>query len=145
MVAAGSFGSRATKKNNHMQNNHRPNNRPLRNPNPSRAFGPKTCGLYAILLDASVINDPKYRSTNPGYVTGMPHYYVGASSQAPAKRYRQHKDGRYNSSRIACRYGLQLCESVVPSLKPMCRKRAYEQERMLAKRLRAAGNGVWQA
>ena len=115
-------------------------NRHRRNPHPDKPL----CQLYAILLDDSVLQDAKYLAENPRYQTGMPNYYVGASSTTPAKRFRQHRDGRWNSSRIAHEYGRELCTGVVLDRKPAPRLQAYAQERACARRLRALGCGVYQ-
>ena len=115
-------------------------NRPRLIPDPDKSL----CQLYAILLDDSVLKDAKFLAENPNYKAGMPNYYIGATSGDLAKRYRQHRDGRWNSSRIAREYGLKLCVGVVLDRKPAPRSRAYAQERACARRLRALGCGVYQ-
>lgn len=111
---------------------------------PRPTSNPSLCQLYAILLDDSVLQDAKYLAENPAYKAGMPNYYVGATSGKLAKRYRQHRDGKWNSSRIVREYGRELCTGVVLDRKPAPRPRAYIQERACAQRLRALGCGVWQ-
>ena len=105
---------------------------------------PSLCLLYAILLDDSVLQDAKFLAANPGYVKGMPNYYIGSTSGKLAKRFRQHLDGKWNSSRIAREYGRELCTGIVLDRKPAPRPRAYLQERACALRLRSLGCGVWQ-
>lgn len=103
------------------------------------------CRVYAIELDASVMEDPAYRARNPNHIPGMPHLYIGATSLEIGERFRQHKTGHKNASVIARRYGLDLRLDLLPVRRPKRRTLAFRDERNDAWRLRKLGYGVWQA
>jgi hypothetical protein len=99
-----------------------------------------------IELDQSVTLDPDFRGANPGYMPGSPCFYAGSTSQIPEDRYREHKSGGRNASRIAHRFGKNLRMDLVPSAgNRYPRERALKEEIRLARALRAKGFGVWQA
>jgi len=101
--------------------------------------------VYAIQLDASVMDNPAYRAKNPNYIEGMPHLYIGATSLDITERFAQHKTGHKNASAIARRYGLELRLDLLPTRKPKRWTLAYRDERSDAWRFRKRGYGVWQA
>lgn len=111
---------------------------------PPNPFEATNCVVYAIDLDRSVIQDPKFKQANPGYVDGKPCVYIGMTSLDVSERYAQHISGT-NSSRIAKQWGRGLLTGVVTPRKPTLRRWAMKHERSTARQLRASGYGVWQA
>lgn len=107
-------------------------------------FEATTCVVYAIELDKSVLQDPKFKEKNPNYINGKPCVYIGMTSLDVGERYTQHLSG-INSSRIAKHWGRGLISDLVTPRKPTLRRWAIKQERSTARQLRASGYGVWQA
>lgn len=99
--------------------------------------------LYAILLDDAVLESPRFKAANPGYVPGKACYYVGTSIHEPAKRFRMHMDGK-RSSRWVRKYGVEVdyrkCHHIeVPNA---AERAAAESD--YAEELRREGYGIWQ-
>lgn len=112
-----------------------------------RPFESPSCVLYAIELKPEVMLDPAFASKNRGWIPGMPlpHIYIGMTSLTPSERFRQHKDGSKNVSRIPHQFGVKLRMDLVPASKPVRRTIALQREKHLAKLRRSQGYAVWQA
>lgn len=110
-----------------------------------RPFESPSCVLYAIELKSEVLLDPAFAAKNPGWIHGMPLIYIGMTSLTPSERFRQHKDGSKNVSRIPHQFGVKLRMDLVPASKPVRRTIALQREKHLAKLRRSQGYAVWQA
>ena len=108
-----------------------------------RPFEACNCVTYVIELDASAMQDPAYAKKNPGWIAGMPLYYVGMTSLSPGERFDQHMLGTKNVSRIAHRYGRKLRMDIVTDRKASRRTIALKKEARLVRDLRVAGCGAW--
>ena len=109
-----------------------------------RPFESPSCVLYAIELKPEVLLDPAFVAKNPGWIPGMPLLYIGMTSLTPSERFRQHKDGTKNVSRIPHQFGVKLRMDLVPANKPVRRTTALNQEKRLARLRRSQGYAVWQ-
>lgn len=100
--------------------------------------------VYVVELARAVLDEPRFRRANPGYVDGMPCYYVGMTGLDPDVRFDKHKAG-LQANRYVQRYGLRLR----PDLYTLYGVLTYDEARALEVELgidlREAGNGVWQA
>ena len=100
--------------------------------------------VYVIALSLDVLYEPRFKRSNPDYVTGKPCVYVGMTALSPDLRFDKHKAG-IQSNRFAQQYGLRLMPELYAVYNPMPYKGASEMEVELAIALREAGYGVWQA
>jgi len=100
--------------------------------------------VYVVELSRVVLDEPRFRRANPGYVEGMPCYYVGMTGLDPDVRFDKHKAG-LQANRYVQRHGLRLR----PDLYALYGALTYDEARALEVELgidlRDAGNGVWQA
>ena len=100
--------------------------------------------VYVIELARDVLAEPRFRRANPGYVEGMPCYYVGMTGLDPDVRFDKHKAG-LQANRFVQRYGLRLR----PDLYRVYGALSYDEARALEVELgidfRESGHGVWQA
>lgn len=112
---------------------------------PLSPFESSDCGVYAIELNPSVLEDPSFVRRNPKYVPGKPCVYVGMSSLCPEERAAEHLSGTKNVSRLVHTYGICLRMDLVRDRKRVRRTWAFQIERRLARELRSQGFGVWQA
>jgi predicted GIY-YIG superfamily endonuclease len=100
--------------------------------------------VYVIELSSEVLNVPRFRKNNPGYIDGKPCVYVGMTGLDPDVRFDKHKAGiRANS--YAQKYGLRLLPDLYEAFNPMGYKDAVDKEIEVGIDLRSAGFGVWQA
>jgi len=99
--------------------------------------------VYAIKLDQEILKSKKFRKQNPDLNPKLICLYVGQSYHTPEVRFKQHKKG-YKSNNFVKKYGMQLCPRKYSKYNPIkTRKEAEEIEKMLTKKLRARGHGVW--
>lgn len=103
-----------------------------------------THNVYVIELDAAVLKERKFRARNPEYREGHPCVYVGMTGLSPEARFENHKSG-VKANRFAMRYGLRLRPDLYACFNPMSYDATRAMEVGLAKKLRQAGYGVWQA
>ena len=99
--------------------------------------------VYVIELEDTVRNIRKFRKANPSMVSTKPCVYVGQSAKPPEKREKQHYKG-HKSSWWVREFGIQLLPELFELYNPF-KKRAMAEiaERMLTKKLRKEGYGVW--
>ena len=100
--------------------------------------------VYVIELDKAVLNEARFRKSNPDYDAAKPCVYVGMTGLTPDERFDKHKAG-IKSNRFAHRYGMHLLPDLYEFLNPMPYEGAQEMEVELAVGLREDGYGVWQA
>ena len=100
--------------------------------------------VYVVELSKDVLNEPRFRKCNPGYVEGMPCVYVGMTGLDPDVRFDKHKAG-IQSNRFVLLYGLRLLPDLYEGFNPMGYEEAVDREIEIGIDLRSAGFGVWQA
>ena len=100
--------------------------------------------VYVIELSLEVLDQPRFRKSNPDYVSGKPCVYVGMTGLNPDLRFDKHKAG-IQSNRFVRDYGLRLLPQLYEMYNPMPYDGARDMEVELAIGLREAGYGVWQA
>ena len=100
--------------------------------------------VYVVELSRDVLNEARFRRSNPDYVTGKPCVYVGMTGLDPDLRFDKHKAG-IQSNRYVRDFGLRLLPRLYESYNPMPFEGARAMEVELAIGLREAGYGVWQA
>lgn len=100
--------------------------------------------VYVVELHPDVLQEPKFRKNNPGYVEGKPCVYVGMTGLDPDVRFDKHKAG-IQANRYVFQYGLRLLPDLYEGFNPMCYEEAAEREVEIGIDLRSAGFGVWQA
>ena len=100
--------------------------------------------VYVIELSKDVLYEPRFRKSNPDYVTGKPCVYVGMTGLNPDLRFDKHKAG-IQSNKFAQEYGLRLLPELYAVYNPMPYRGASEMEVELAIALREQGFAVWQA
>jgi hypothetical protein len=103
-----------------------------------------THNVYVIELDEEVWSVARFRSRNPGHVSGKPMVYVGSTGLSVEDRFANHLRG-YRSNVFVFRYGKRLLPDLYAHLNPMPYEAAVEMERDLAEDLRQQGYAVWQA
>jgi predicted GIY-YIG superfamily endonuclease len=100
--------------------------------------------VYVIELSRDVLDEPKFRKNNPGYVAGKPCVYVGMTGLDPDVRFDKHKAG-IQANRYVQKYGLRLLPDLYEGFNPMRYEEAQAREVEVGIDLRSAGFGVWQA
>jgi hypothetical protein len=100
--------------------------------------------VYVVELSSEVLLLPRFRKSNPDYITGKPCVYVGMTGLNPDLRFDKHKAG-IQANRYVEMYGLRLLPSLYEVYNPMPYRAACEMEVELGIGLREAGYGVWQA
>jgi hypothetical protein len=100
--------------------------------------------VYVIALADTVLQEPRFLRSNPGYVTGKPCVYVGMTGLDPDLRFDKHMAG-IQANRYVLRHGLRLLPDLYEAFNPMSREQAQLKEVEIAIDLRSAGFGVWQA
>ncbi|MDB5821422.1 MAG: hypothetical protein JWR21_126 [Herminiimonas sp.] len=100
--------------------------------------------VYVVELSSEVMLQPRFRKSNPDYITGKPCVYVGMTGLNPDLRFDKHKAG-IQANRYVEKYGLRLLPSLYEVYNPMPYRAACEMEVELGIGLREAGYGVWQA
>ena len=103
-----------------------------------------THNVYVIELDEEMWSFARFRSRNPGYISGKPMVYVGSTGLSVEDRFANHLRG-YRSNVFVFRYGKRLLPDLYAHLNPMPYETAVEMERDLAEDLRQQGYAVWQA
>jgi hypothetical protein len=99
--------------------------------------------VYVIRLRSAVLQDRKFRETNPQHDPREPCVYVGSTARDPKVRFAQRLAG-YRSARPARRFGLELIPRLYRRRNPMENEEARAFEVELARRLRKRGYAVWQ-
>ncbi len=100
--------------------------------------------VYVIELSRDVLDEPRFRKSNPGYVEGQPCVYVGMTGLDPDVRFDKHKAG-VQANRYVTQYGLRLLPDLYEGFNPMRYEEAQAREVEIGIDLRSAGFGVWQA
>jgi predicted GIY-YIG superfamily endonuclease len=100
--------------------------------------------VYVVELHPEVLQEPRFRKGNPGYVEGKPCVYVGMTGLDPDVRFDKHKAG-IQANRFVQRYGLRLLPDLYEGFNPMRYEDAAAREVEIGIDLRSAGFGVWQA
>ena len=100
--------------------------------------------VYVIELSKDVLYEPRFKKSNPDYVTGKPCVYVGMTGLNPDLRFDKHKAG-IQSNKFVQEYGVRLLPELYEMYNPMPYWGAGEMEVELGIGLREAGYGVWQA
>lgn len=100
--------------------------------------------VYVIELSKEVLDEPRFRKSNPNYREGQPCVYVGMTGLDPDVRFDKHKAGIQANSYVQ-RYGLHLLPQLYERYNPMPYQDARLMEVELGIALRARGYGVWQA
>ena len=100
--------------------------------------------MYVVELSKSVLDEPRFRKSNPGYVDGKPCVYVGMTGLSPDVRFDKHKAG-LQANRFVFNYGLHLLPHLYEPYNPMTYDEACAMEVEIAIDLREGGYGVWQA
>ena len=100
--------------------------------------------VYVVELSKDVLNEPRFRKCNPGYIDGKPCVYVGMTGLDPDVRFDKHKAG-IQANRYVQRFGLRLLPEIYEAYNPMDYDAARDMEVELAIDLREGGYGVWQA
>ena len=99
--------------------------------------------VYVILLDDAAGKTRNARKNNPNRDPRKDCVYVGATIYDPAKRFKQHMDGHWTSSRWVRRFGKRLMPEIYERFKPLPQSKAYILEKELAKELRNKGYTVF--
>ena len=100
--------------------------------------------VYVVLLSLDVLDEPRFRKSNPDYAFGKPCVYVGMTGLAPDVRFDKHKAG-IQANRFVTDHGMRLLPELYEVYNPMPYEAAREMEVELAISLREKGYGVWQA
>ncbi|ATQ75400.1 hypothetical protein CR152_13380 [Massilia violaceinigra] len=100
--------------------------------------------VYVIELSKDVLYEPRFKKSNPDYVTGKPCVYVGMTGLSPDLRFDKHKAG-IQANKFVRKYGLRLLPELYAIYNPMPYAGAADMEVELGIGLREAGYGVWQA
>eukprot|EP01037_Dinobryon_pediforme_P022987 gene22987-24311_t len=91
--------------------------------------------VYVIELSLEVLDEPRFRKSNPDYVSGKPCVYVGMTGLNPDLRFDKHKAG-IQSNRFVRDYGLRLLPQLYEMYNPMPYDGARDMEVELAIGLR---------
>jgi len=102
------------------------------------------CRVYAVELSPEVLNHRGFRDANPHYVDGQACVYIGMTSLTAEQRLHHHLTGIRFPSEIVHHFGVALRPEILPATSAKPRSKAMKLEREIARRLRAAGMGVWQ-
>ena len=100
--------------------------------------------VYVIELSKDVLNESRFKRSNPNYIEGKPCVYVGMTGLDPDVRFDRHKAG-IQSNRYAQKFGLHLLPDLYEGYNPMDYEAAQRMEVELGILLREAGFAVWQA
>lgn len=100
--------------------------------------------VYVVELSKDVLDEPRFRKSNPAYVEGQPCVYVGMTGLDPDVRFDKHKAG-IQANRYVTHYGLRLLPDLYEGFNPMRYEEAQAREVEIGIDLRSAGFGVWQA
>ncbi|MDM5178152.1 hypothetical protein PO883_13220 [Massilia sp. DJPM01] len=100
--------------------------------------------VYVIELSKDVLYEPRFKRSNPDYVSGKPCVYVGMTGLSVDLRFDKHKAG-IQANKFVQKYGLRLLPELYAVYNPMPYAGAADMEVELGIGLREAGYGVWQA
>ncbi|NHZ78792.1 hypothetical protein F2P44_05790 [Massilia sp. CCM 8695] len=100
--------------------------------------------VYVIELSKDVLYEPRFKRSNPDYVSGKPCVYVGMTGLSVDLRFDKHKAG-IQANKFVQKYGLRLLPDLYAVYNPMPYAGAADMEVELGIGLREAGYGVWQA
>ena len=100
--------------------------------------------VYVVLLSPRVLQEAKFRRSNPQYDATKPCVYVGMTGLDPDDRFDKHKAG-IRAARYVTLYGERLLPGLYACYNPMPYNAARDMEVELAIGLREKGYGVWQA
>ncbi len=100
--------------------------------------------VYVIELSKAVLDEPRFRKSNPDYREGQPCVYVGMTGLDPDVRFDKHMAG-IQANRYVTQYGLRLLPDLYEGFNPMRYEDAQAREVEIGIDLRSAGFGVWQA
>lgn len=100
--------------------------------------------VYVVELSKAVLDEPRFRKSNPDYREGQPCVYVGMTGLDPDVRFDKHKAG-IQANRYVTQYGLRLLPDLYDGFNPMRYEEAQAREVEIGIDLRSAGFGVWQA
>ena len=100
--------------------------------------------VYVVELSKDVLDEPRFRKSNPDYREGQPCVYVGMTGLDPDVRFDKHKAG-IQANRYVTQYGLRLLPDLYEGFNPMRYEEAQAREVEIGIDLRSAGFGVWQA
>ncbi len=100
--------------------------------------------VYVVELSKAVLDEPRFRKSNPNYREGQPCVYVGMTGLDPDVRFDKHKAG-IQANRYVTQYGLRLLPDLYEGFNPMRYEEAQAREVEIGIDLRSAGFGVWQA
>lgn len=100
--------------------------------------------VYVVELSKAVLDEPRFRRSNPDYREGQPCVYVGMTGLDPDVRFDKHKAG-IQANRYVTQYGLRLLPDLYEGFNPMRYEEAQAREVEIGIDLRSAGFGVWQA
>ncbi len=100
--------------------------------------------VYVVELSKAVLDEPRFRKSNPNYKEGQPCVYVGMTGLDPDVRFDKHKAG-IQANRYVTQYGLRLLPDLYEGFNPMRYEEAQAREVEIGIDLRSAGFGVWQA
>lgn len=100
--------------------------------------------VYVVELSKAVLDEPRFRKSNPDYREGQPCVYVGMTGLDPDLRFDKHKAG-IQANRYVTQYGLRLLPDLYEGFNPMGYEEAQAREVEIGIDLRSAGFGVWQA
>ena len=100
--------------------------------------------VYVVLLSLDVLDEPRFRKSNPDYAFGKPCVYVGMTGLDPDVRFDKHKAG-IQANAYVFKYGVRLLPDLYEGFNPMRYEAAVEKEIEIGIDLRSAGFGVWQA
>ena len=100
--------------------------------------------VYVVLLSLDVLDEPRFRKSNPDFTYGNPCVYIGMTGLPPDVRFDKHKAG-IQANRFVTQYGVRLLPELYEVYNPMPYDAARDMEVELAISLREKGYGVWQA
>ena len=100
--------------------------------------------VYVIELAMEVLDEPRFKKSNPGYIQGKPCIYVGMTGINPDIRFDKHKAG-IQSNWYVKKFGVRLMPEHYDLYNPMSYDQACRLEVKLAIDFRESGYGVWQA
>lgn len=99
--------------------------------------------MYVVLLSKDVLDEPRFRRSNPDHDPSKPCVYVGMTGLSPDVRFVKHKAG-IQANRFVKQYGLRLIPELYECYNPMPYDAALDMEVELGIALREKGYAVWQ-
>ena len=74
--------------------------------------------VYVVLLSLDVLDEPRFRKSNPDFTYGNPCVYVGMTGLSPDVRFDKHKAG-IQANRFVTQYGVRLLPELYEVYNPM--------------------------